>query len=256
MSLVPSLTELLADLGLDSEVVGLTTFCIRPKGWRESKTRVGGTKDVRINRVRELDPDLILANKEENTPEDVAALSEIAPVYVTDISDLDQALEAIESIGDLVDRAARARDLSTQIRCGFEDLANATPFRTAYLIWRDPFITVGGDTFIGDVMRRNQWINVFSDRARYPVVSVEDLLQAQPEVVLLSSEPFPFNEKHLDEIRCSIPGAIVLLACGEAFSWYGSRLLETPRVLAALRKRVTALAEMGSGVDSRSGELR
>ena len=253
VSLVPSLTELLSDFGLDDEVVGVTTFCVRPEGWRDSKTRVGGTKSVRIDTLRGLRPDLVVANKEENTPEDVAALSGIAPVYVTDISTVEQALEAIETLGRLVDREDRARALAAEVRAGFDGLGASPPIRTAYLIWRDPYMTVGGDTFISDVMKHGHWLNVFADRERYPAVTLDELRQAQPEVVLLSSEPFPFKEKHRAEVQRAIPDARVLLACGEAFSWYGSRLRETPSVLAECRSRILALAKNPPGVDSMAG---
>jgi ABC-type Fe3+-hydroxamate transport system substrate-binding protein len=256
VSLVPSLTELLADLGLDEEVVGLTTFCVHPAGWRDSKVRIGGTKGVRIDAVRALDPDLIVANKEENTSDDVAALSAIAPVYVTDIGNIEEALAAIESLGALVDREANARALSAEIRAGFDSLTASRSIRTAYLIWRDPYMTVGGDTFIHDVMKRGHWENVFANRERYPKVSVDELRDARPEVVLLSSEPFPFKEIHRAEVQRAIPDAKVLFACGEAFSWYGSRLRETPSVLADCRSRVLALAKSAPGVDSIQGELR
>jgi len=238
VSLVPSLTELLADLGLDDEVVGLTTFCVRPPGWRRRKTRVGGTKQVRVERVRDLRPDLVLANKEENVREQVEAIAAEAPVYVTDVADLPGAVAMIRAVGALVGRGEAAGALADEVAAGFDGLAAGPPIRTAYLIWRDPWITVGGDTFIHDVMGRAGLVNAFGDRRRYPAVDDDELRRAAPELVLLSSEPFPFDERHRAEVAAVGPDARVELVDGEPFSWYGSRLRAAADYLRALRQRL------------------
>ena len=234
VSLVPSQTELLADLGLDEEVVGLTRFCIHPDGWKQTKTIVGGTKRVHADRVAALAPDLVLANKEENVREQVEALGGLAPVYVTDVAAVDDALAMIRAVGGLVDRAARAEALAAEIATGFDRLGEAPPLRAAYLIWRGPWMSVGRDTIVHDVMRRAGFANVFGDRTRYPEVSAGELAAARPDVVLLSSEPFPFRQKHVAEVEGLVPGVRVALADGELFSWYGSRLRHAPPYLAAL----------------------
>ena len=240
VSLVPSQTELLADLGLDAEVVGVTRFCVHPSGWKASKQIVGGTKNVRVDRVEALRPDLVLANKEENVREQVEAIRAFAPVEVTDVATVEDALAMIRRVGALVGRAARADELAEEIARGFGQLGAAEPLRAAYLIWRDPYMSVGGDTFIADMMRRAGLINVFGDRTRYPTVTPDDLRQAGAEVVLLSSEPYPFQEEHVAELEAAVPGVRVQLVDGEPFSWYGSRMRLAPPYLAALRRQLVA----------------
>lgn len=235
VSLVPSQTELLADLGLDAEVVGLTRFCVHPAGWKASKKIVGGTKNVDVERVRALRPDLVLANKEENVREQVEALQRIAPVHVTDVATVADALAMIRAVGRLVGRADAADALAAETEAAFAGLTGGEPLRLAYLIWRRPWMSVGGDTFIHDVLARGGFANVFGGRARYPEVSGEELRAARPDAVLLSSEPYPFGEKHVAEVEALVPGTRVALVDGEALSWYGSRMRLAPAVLAALR---------------------
>lgn len=234
VSLVPSQTELLAALGLDAEVVGLTRFCVHPAGWKRAKRIVGGTKQVDVARIRALVPDLILANKEENTREMVAALDAVAPVYVTDVPTVPAAEAMIREVGALVGRAAAAAALADRIAAAFAALPHRPALRTAYLIWQDPLMTVGHDTIIHDVMARGGFANVFGARPRYPALTPEELSEARPEVLLLSSEPYPFREAHRAAFAAKLPGARVLLADGERFSWYGPRLAGAPPYLTAL----------------------
>jgi ABC-type Fe3+-hydroxamate transport system substrate-binding protein len=247
VSLVPSQTELLADLGLGDAVVGLTRFCVHPAGWKAEKTIVGGTKNMDVERVRALRPDLILANLEENTREDVEALDAFAPVFVTDVADVDGALRMIRDVGALVGRSERAEALAAEIERGFAGLAARPPIRAAYLIWRDPWMTVGGDTFVHDVLRRASFENVFGARTRYPEVTAEELAAAEPEVVLLSSEPFPFRERHVAEVERAVPGVPVRLVDGELFSWYGSRMRLMPPYVAGLRATLAGASRAQSG---------
>lgn len=238
VSLVPSQTELLADLGLEAEVAGVTRFCVHPAAWKAEKTVVGGTKHVNLERVRALRPDLVLANLEENTRADVEALDVRAPVYVTDVRDVSGALAMIRTVGRLTGRDVRADALAAEIDAGFAALRTSVPLRAAYLIWRRPYMTVGGDTFIHDVLVRGGFVNVFGDQARYPEVALPEIAAARPDVVLLSSEPYPFRERHAEEVRAALPKVPVRLVDGEPFSWYGSRLLKTPGYLTALRAPV------------------
>jgi len=226
VSLVPSQTELLADLGLEQQVVGITKFCVRPERWFRTKTRVGGTKKLHLERIRALQPELILANKEENEREQIQTLAAEYPVWVSDVRTLEDALGMILSVGELTDRADRARTLAEQIRRGFEGLQGLGPaLRAAYFIWRRPWMVAGSDTFINELLAAAGFENAFGDRPRYPEVSLEELAAARPQVVLLPSEPFPFRERHAEEIRAVLPAAAVKLVDGELFSWYGSRLL-------------------------------
>jgi ABC-type Fe3+-hydroxamate transport system substrate-binding protein len=229
ISLVPSQTELLHDLGLDEEVIGITKFCVHPEKWFHTKTRVGGTKTVNIEKARELQPDLIIANKEENVREQVEALRSIAPVWVSDVNGLDDALEMISMIGEMVGTPQAAADITKRIGDEFNNLPTAgSHIPTAYFIWNDPYMAAGGGTFINDMVQRCGFKNVFADRDRYPGISLEQLQTANPELILLSSEPYPFKEKHIEEFQTKIPGAKIALVDGEMFSWYGSRLQQAP----------------------------
>ncbi|WP_412060976.1 helical backbone metal receptor [Rubrivirga sp. IMCC45206] len=238
VSLVPSQTELLAALGLDAEVVGLTRFCVHPAGWKARKAIVGGTKGTDPTRVLALDPDLVIANREENDREPIEALAAAVPVHVTDVATVGGALAMIREVGGLVGRGPQAQALAAEIGAGFDALPAFAPLRALYLIWRDPWMTVGGDTFISDVMARAGLANVVGDRARYPTLAPNEIAALAPDVVLLSSEPYPFADNHVAEVQALAPEAQVALADGEAFSWYGSRLLQTPAVLRELRQRL------------------
>ena len=237
VSLVPSQTELLADLGLDRETVGLTRFCVHPEGWKARKAIVGGTKTVDVARVRALAPDLVIANREENVREQVEAIAAFAPVAVTDVADVGGALAMIRDVGALTARWPAADALAAEIAAGFGALARAAPapVRALYLIWRDPWMSVGGDTFVSDVMARAGWANACADRARYPALTAAEMAGLDPALVLLSSEPFPFRERHVAELRAVLPAADVRLVDGEVFSWYGSRMRHAPAALRAMR---------------------
>lgn len=236
VSLVPSQTELLFDLGLDEETVGITKFCVHPKEWFRGKTRVGGTKTINIDKITALQPDLIIANKEENVKEQIEALSEIAPVWVSDIHDLQGALDMIQTIGKLTDRYEKAEIITRLIQHRFDNLNHPAKkgLNTLYLIWRRPWMSIGSDTFIHHIMHRAGLKNVCKNLARYPELTNEEIVKLNPELVLLSSEPYPFKEKHIAELQQLLPDAKIVLADGEMFSWYGSRLLHAPVYLEEL----------------------
>ena len=242
VSLVPSQTELLYDLGLEKEVVGITKFCIRPTAWFRQKERIGGTKTVNIARVKALKPDLILANKEENVKEQLDQLAEMAPVWVSDISNLNDALNMIETIGTLTGKETESKELVEKIERSFSNINIPKKMvKTVYLIWQNPYMAAGGDTFINDMLKRCGLSNVLVNEMRYPVVSFDTNQQSNREngfdnlptivnndncdLVLLSSEPYPFKKQHIKDIRKHLPSTTILLADGEMFSWYGSRLL-------------------------------
>lgn len=234
VSLVPSQTELLYDLGLRDELVGITKFCVHPERWFRTKIRVGGTKQVHADKVAALKPDLIIANKEENVKEQIEALAQIAPVWISDIKQLNDALVMIRSVGRLVDKENRAEELAATIARDFNRLLSGKPARVAYGIWRNPWMWAGGDTFISDMIKRAGWTNVLENVPRYPEISLESLAAYNPEIVLLSSEPYPFKDQHIAEINTIIAAAKVLLVDGELFSWYGSRLLHSASYLNSL----------------------
>lgn len=229
ISLVPSQTELLYHLGLGNRVAGITKFCVHPAQWFNTKTRVGGTKSVNMGTVHRLQPDLIIANKEENVKEQVEELALRYPVWTSNINNLEDALAMMAALGELTGCTAEADTIVQTVQDRFRLLTPPAPRRrVAYLIWQNPWMTIGGDTFISDMLQRCGWDNVFAGQQRYPQLSSEVLEAAKPELLLLSSEPFPFKEKHVHEWEQRLPGVKVLLADGEMFSWYGSRLLEAP----------------------------
>lgn len=239
VSLVPSQTELLAHLGLDNEVVGITQFCIHPDAWFRSKKRVGGTKNVHIDWVHDLQPDLILANKEENVQEQVEELARHYPVWVSDVHTLEDALAMIRSVGALTHTTTQATATARAIEAAFAAFKGSpAPVNTAYLIWQAPYMTTGSDTFIHHLLERCGLVNVFRHKTRYPVVTIEELQAADCALLLLATEPYPFKQHHVDQLQPLLPHTRILLADGELFSWYGSRLLEAPAYFEALLKRL------------------
>ncbi len=237
ISLVPSQTELLAYLGLDDEVAGITKFCIHPEIWFRTKTRVGGTKNVNFEKIEHLNPDLIICNKEENKESEVRALMEKYPVWTSDIHNLDDSLAMINSIGDMVNKQDEVKKLAAKIKNNFKEFEKTKPApkRVVYLIWKDPYMAAGKDTFIDYTLSTCNFKNVCIEAlGRYPQLSMEQIKNLQPELILLSSEPFPFTEKHLTEFKSYFPESIPVLVDGEYFSWYGSRLVDAPQYFKSL----------------------
>ncbi|WP_316756972.1 helical backbone metal receptor [Pedobacter aquatilis] len=242
VSIVPSQTELLFDLGLDKEIIGLTKFCIHPIEKFAERTKVGGTKKLNIDLIKDLKPDLIIGNKEENTQSDIEELSQFFPVWMSDIFTLDDAMKAISDIGELVDRSPEAAYLNHLISAGFNDLKtlalqNRIDKKAAYLIWRKPYMAAGKNTFINDVLVSNGITNVI-DAERYPEITLKKLEALNPQLILLSSEPYPFKEKHIEEIQEALPEAKIMLVDGEMFSWYGSRLVKAVQYFFEFQKEL------------------
>jgi ABC-type Fe3+-hydroxamate transport system substrate-binding protein len=227
ISVVPSQTELLFDLGLEAEVTGITKFCVHPGHWFRSKSRVGGTKNISIERVKALNPDLVIANKEENTLEDVEALRQICPVWTSDIHDIPGALDMIRGVGELVNRREQAEVLITEILNGMAGIKKHKK-RVAYLIWKNPYMVAGGDTFIHSMLEACGWENAFGHLLRYPEVGISDLEAENIELLLLSSEPYPFKLNDIQSLHKILNQTNVRLVDGEIFSWYGSRMQHFP----------------------------
>lgn len=236
ISLVPSQTELLYDLGLGESVVGITKFCIHPETWFHSKHRVGGTKKVDMDKVRALKPDLIIGNKEENERKDIEALEMEFPVWMSDVRELAGALDMIQRVGELTGTSTKANVMAQGIEKAFAELRPLEePLTVAYLIWREPFMVAGHGTFVNDMLKRCGLQNVFDEGdARYPEITDQELAEADPDIILLSSEPYPFAEKHIADVNMICPGTPVRLMNGELFSWYGSRLLKAPAYMNGL----------------------
>ena len=239
ISLVPSQTELLYDLGLTEEVIGITKFCIHPDKWFRSKTRVGGTKQVKMDNIHQLQPDLIIANKEENIKEQIEELEKHFPVWVSDINNLKDAYEMIGQIGLMTNKQQPAKEIVWQIKEIFRQLkTHNSKLSACYLIWQNPYMTVGGDTFIHSMLDAAGFVNIFENKKRYPEVSIEELQTLNLELLLLSSEPYPFKEKHINEMQALLPNTKIVLADGELFSWYGSRLLKAPSYFSQLQQQI------------------
>jgi ABC-type Fe3+-hydroxamate transport system substrate-binding protein len=258
ISLVPSQTELLSDLGLEEETIGITKFCVHPPHWYRKKVRVGGTKKLNIDLITQLSPDLIIANKEENSKDDIEVLANRFPVWISDINTYAGAIEMIRNISTITSTQTRGEAIINDIGIAFNKLNKARDsFSVCYLIWQDPLMTVGRDTFIHDMLEHCGFHNVFDNKTRYPIVSLQEIAVTQCDYILLSSEPYPFREKHVQQIESQLqpfvnetssgadeiltganasngqllkaynPIALprAVLVNGEYFSWYGSRLI-------------------------------
>ncbi len=283
ISLVPSQTELLFDLGLEKEVAGITKFCVHPAEWLRNKTIIGGTKTVKLEVIHKLRPDLIIANKEENVQAQVEELAKHYPIWVSEVNTLANALHMISELGRITSTNEKATIIIKEIEQRFNELEiikarskepgiskkelkkespieggkenqdnlierfspnaglpfigsaltpsdskPATNNSTAYLIWKDPYMTAGGDTFINDMLQYCGLSNAFSLLSRYPVISIDQLQTSHLQFLLLSSEPYPFSSKHIEELQQQLPATKIKLVDGEMFSWYGSRLLQSP----------------------------
>jgi ABC-type Fe3+-hydroxamate transport system substrate-binding protein len=246
VSLVPSQTELLYSLGLEEEVVGLTKFCVHPEHWRKEKQVVGGTKKFHLDKISALQPDLIIGNKEENYQEGIEVLEKEFPVWMSDIFTLEDALQMVRQLGEITKREQEAGRLISQIADGFAKLSSLTvpAGNVLYFIWQQPYMAVGGNTFIDEMLHSCGFINLLSPRPRYPELSAEDIRQLNPRLILLSSEPYPFKEKHIAEFKAICPEAQVMIVDGEMFSWYGSRLLQAVPYFEQLQQEVRSLLKL------------
>lgn len=238
VSLVPSQSELLYTLGLSAEVAGITKFCIHPTNWWQTKQRVGGTKQINHQVIEDIQPELIIGNKEENLRSDIEVLEVKWPTWVSDVRTLPQALEMIRQVGDLVNRKHAAMTLAQSIEDAIDSWPVANHVKVAYLIWRNPWMGVGADTFIHAVLTRLGMVNVLADKGRYPTLTPADIQAANPEELWLSSEPYPFKAQHINECQHLLPHAKIRLVDGEMFSWYGSRMVQMAAYFRALLRRM------------------
>jgi len=230
ISLVPSISELLYDLNLQTETIAITKFCVHPVTWHKTKEKVGGTKNLSIKKIIDLAPDLIICNKEENVKEQIEEISKLFPVYLSDVDSYESALQMIIDVGKITKRKMEAESIVNKIENAFKnELSTITQHRTvAYIIWKDPYMTIGSGTFINDMLQKIGLINIYNKETRYPQITIENLQHANPDVILLSSEPYPFKEKHITAFKKLFERTKILLADGEMFSWYGSRMLLIP----------------------------
>lgn len=232
VSLVPSQTELLYDLGLEDNIVGITKFCVYPVHFKATKTIVGGTKNVKFDKIKALQPDIIICNKEENTKEIVEELSAICPVWVTDIYTIEDNLQMISDFGQLFNKRTEAQKWIDKINFAYQDfkqfVEDKPTKKAAYFIWANPYMVAGNNTFINELLQLNRFENIYKEKeGRYPEIELKKIrLEGDPDYVFLSSEPFPFKDEHAFEIGCFTHHAKTVFVDGEMFSWYGSRLLK------------------------------
>lgn len=224
ISLVPSQSELLWDLDLREELVGITKFCVHPQEMFRSINRVGGTKTLSIEKIRALKPDLIIGNKEENEQSQILELQKEFTVWMSDIYTLEDSLSMIKKVGILLNRVEKANSIAENIQSSFQSLKHIHK-TVLYFIWREPYMAAGKATFIGHLLNKIGLENcIKEENGRYPNLSMEDITNLNPELILLSSEPYPFKEIHIKELQEKLPNTKIILVDGELFSWYGSRL--------------------------------
>lgn len=231
VSLVPSQTELLYELGLENRIVGITKFCVHPYHFKSTKKIVGGTKKVHFEKIRLLQPDIIICNKEENTLEIVAALKEICPVWVTDIRTLEDNFQMISDFGQLLNCRIEAQKWNDKLAFALDDfqtfMQDKQTKKVAYFIWKNPYMVAGSDNYINELLKLNNFENIYTEKGRYPEVDISRMQhEGNPDLILLSSEPYPFSDKDAFEMGRCTHHATTIFVDGEMFSWYGSRLLK------------------------------
>jgi len=238
ISLVPSLTELIIYFGLQKNVIGRTRFCIHPEDVVSEIPIIGGTKNPNLEKIMKMEPDLIIANAEENRKEDVEFLRDRFRVVVTDIKSVEDALLSIYELGSVFGMIQKSEELIGAIQAELRQVPDEPVLDIAYFIWKDPWMTVGRDTYIHSVMDHYHLNNVFTDCKRYPRITLSDVTKRKPDYILLSSEPYPFKEKHIKEVEKVCTSSGVVLVEGEWFSWYGSRMLQSFNKLRVFRKAI------------------
>lgn len=225
ISLVPSQTELLYHLGLDNKVTGITKFCIKPNSWFKHKTRIGGTKNLKLDLINKIKPDLIIGNKEENNKEDIEALINAGhQVWMSDIFNDKDNLEMISEVGKMTSTEIKANSIIEEFNKKITSF-NKTNVKVAYFIWKDPYFIVGNNNYIDYNLRKIGLVNSGSNFNRYQEVSIDEIRNLDADYFLFSSEPFPFQEKHLPELEKLFGKDKCLLVDGEMFSWTGYRAI-------------------------------
>ncbi len=231
VSLCPSLTELVFDLGRGGDLVGITDFCVHPADKVGAIEKVGGTKTPKMARIVELRPDLVLLNEEENRVEDAEALARAnVRCHTSFPRDAQGTAAMVRSIGAALERVTEAesiaKDIETRTARVRKDAAGKREVSFGYLIWRKPWMAVNRDTFAHALLAQAGGRNVFADLPdRYPEIEPDDLARASPDLVLLCTEPFSFQAKHIEELTLltGLPRQRFKIADGEYLSWHGSR---------------------------------
>ncbi len=239
VSLVPSITESLFDFRLTkNELIGRTKFCIQPENKVKDVAIIGGTKNLNIEKIIALNPDLIIANKEENDRFQVEELKKKCKVWVTDIQNLEDNENFISEVGILLNKEKLAAEFNRNINEIFKNKSEKESVKSAYLIWKNPYMTIGSDTFIHEILEKLGFENIFKNEKRYPEISLDQMSEA--DYIFLSSEPFPFQQKHIEEIQKHLPNQKIILVDGEAFSWFGTHISKCATYYKTLQAEIFA----------------
>ncbi|WP_217585771.1 helical backbone metal receptor [Lentibacillus saliphilus] len=227
VSLCPAITETMFHIGLGDSIVGRTRFCKYPEEDDvKHVTNIGGTKDIKLERIKSLQPDLIIAEKEENTKEIVDTLAAHFPVFVFEIQTVNDAYRMIQDLGMITNHQTAADQLVQTIKAEFRSLPQTNGYRVAYMIWQDPYMVVGKETYIQSMLNNMGFVNPFTTlHSRYPIVTEQDLKSAALDYVFLATEPFPFRDQHLDAFRRILPNVTPIIVDGEML-WYGAKMLQ------------------------------
>ncbi len=228
ISLVPSITELLFDLGLKNRIVGITSFCVHPPEAIKQKTLIGGIFKLKFDIIEKLKPDLIIASKEENNKEEILRLKKKYNVLLFDVKSFDDALDMVQSIGKHTGKENESKEIISSIKIGFSELISLqSKLSIACLIWKKPFITLSGNTYISDIINKLGFKNIYSNHKKlYPEISLEQLKKDSPDILFLLSEPCYFDNKDRIYFSSQLPSTKVILVDGEMFAWYGSRMIK------------------------------
>jgi ABC-type Fe3+-hydroxamate transport system substrate-binding protein len=242
VSTVPSQTELLFDLGLGSKVKGVTRFCVHPKNAVADIPKIGGTKNLDIEKIREINPDIIIGNKEENIKEQVKKLKTDFPVWLSDIKSTRDALDMMTEIGEITQTKGKAVELVNEIQQLLNELAEIGSDRkrkALVFIWKNPYMVAGRDTYMHELLKLLGYETaIHRDDERYPQVTMDQVEESEPDLLLFTSEPFPYSSRELQIFQEKIPNCKKLIVNGEYFSWYGSRMRKSFQYFKQLKRQL------------------
>lgn len=232
VSLVPSLTELLFWLGVGHRVVGRTKFCTEPAGEVERVPAFGGTKDPQVARIIAIQPDLVIANKEENRQEDVEALESAGlRVLLTDPNTIPETLKMIFVIGEQVGATGMAQTLAFEVALSAAASHRPRKIRACVVVWHNPLMVLGGESYGTAILQSCNVENVFANRPRYPSATLDEIRALAPQLILLPDEPFPFDESHARLYGEIAPTRVI---DGKLLWWYGPRIPDSLHELSEL----------------------